>query len=80
MGMDLAAIHAVWSTRTALSSGRLGRSCRGRPQCNMHRGQVPGHCGLGGRLTPRLKASESPWALAAGAADILRAASLESGY
>ena len=41
---------------------------------NMHWGQVPDH--NGGGLTPlaRLKACESPWVLAAGAADFVGAA------
>ena len=77
--MDSGAIHAAPST--ALPSSRLGATTA-RPgpiritPCNMHRGQIPGHCR--GGLTPlaRLKAFESQWVLTAGAAaaDILRAA------
>ena len=77
--MDHAAIHAARSTRTALPSSRLGATTT-RPgptrilPCNMHRGQVPDHCG--GGLTPlaRLKACESQCVLTGGAVDILRAA------
>ena len=76
--MDRAAIHAARST--ALPSGRLGATTTRPgptriPSCNMHRrfGQVSGHCGGRGGLTPLalLKACEPPWVLMAGAADIL---------
>ena len=79
VGMDRAAIHAARSTRTALPSGRLGattvRPGPSRiPPCDMHQGQVPGHCGGGLIPLARLKACESPWVLTAGIADILRTA------